>query len=177
MAEFRMPSLGADMDAGTLVEWRVRPGDAVRRGDIVAEVETDKGLVEIEIFADGIIDSILVPEGRKVPVILFTKGGGQWLEAMADSGCDALGIDWTTDLKDARARVGSRIALQGNMDPSVLYASPQRIRAEAEVVLASFGQGSGHVFNLGHGIHTGINPDHVAVLVDAVHAASKKYHG
>jgi len=116
-------------------------------------------------------------EGRKVPVILFTKGGGQWLEAMADSGCDALGIDWTTDLKDARARVGSRIALQGNMDPSVLYASPQRIRAEAEVVLASFGQGSGHVFNLGHGIHTGINPDHVAVLVDAVHAASKKYHG
>ena len=116
-------------------------------------------------------------EGRKVPVILFTKGGGQWLEAMADSGCDALGIDWTTDLKDARARVGSRVALQGNMDPSVLYASPQRIRAEAEVVLASFGQGSGHVFNLGHGIHTGINPDHVAVLVDAVHAASKKYHG
>jgi len=116
-------------------------------------------------------------EGRKVPVILFTKGGGQWLEAMADSGCDALGIDWTTDLKDARARVGSRVALQGNMDPSVLYASPQRIRAEAEIVLASFGQGSGHVFNLGHGIHTGINPDHVAVLVDAVHAASKKYHG
>ena len=116
-------------------------------------------------------------EGRKVPVILFTKGGGQWLEAIADSGCDAVGIDWTTDLKDARARVGSRVAMQGNMDPSVLYASPQRIRAEAEVVLASFGQGSGHVFNLGHGIHTGINPDHVAVLVDAVHAASRKYHG
>jgi len=112
-----------------------------------------------------------------VPVILFTKGGGQWLEAMADSGCDALGIDWTTDLKDARARVGSRVALQGNMDPSVLYASPERIRAEAEVVLASFGQGNGHVFNLGHGIHTGINPDHVAVLVDAVHAASRPYHG
>jgi len=116
-------------------------------------------------------------EGRKVPVILFTKGGGQWLEAMADTGCDALGIDWTTDLKDARARVGSRVALQGNMDPSVLYASPERIRAEAEVVLASFGQGSGHVFNLGHGIHTGINPDHVAVLIDAVHAASRKFHG
>jgi uroporphyrinogen decarboxylase len=115
-------------------------------------------------------------EGRKVPVILFTKGGGQWLEAMADSGCDALGLDWTTDLKDARARVGSRVALQGNMDPSVLYASPERIRAEAKSVLASFGQGSGHVFNLGHGIHTGINPDHVAALVDAVHAESRKYH-
>jgi len=117
-----------------------------------------------------------VAEGRKVPVILFTKGGGQWLEAMADSGCDALGVDWTTDLKDARARVGSRVALQGNMDPSVLYASPERIRAEAEVVLASFGQGNGHVFNLGHGIHTGINPDHVAALVDAVHAGSRKFH-
>jgi uroporphyrinogen decarboxylase len=116
-------------------------------------------------------------EGRKVPVILFTKGGGQWLEAMADSGCDALGVDWTTDLKDARARAGSRVALQGNMDPSVLYASPERIRAEAETVLASFGQGSGHVFNLGHGIHTGINPDHVAALVDAVHTGSRKFHG
>jgi len=125
-----------------------------------------------------IVSSILrEAEGRKVPVILFTKGGGQWLEAMADSGCDALGVDWTTDLKDARARVGSRAALQGNMDPSVLYASPERICAEVEVVLASFGQGSGHVFNLGHGIHTGIDPDHVAVLVDAVHAESRKYHG
>jgi uroporphyrinogen decarboxylase len=115
-------------------------------------------------------------EGRKVPVILFTKGGGQWLEAMAESGCDALGIDWTTDLKDARARVGNRVALQGNMDPSVLYASPERIRAEVGNVLASFGQGSGHVFNLGHGIHTGINPDHVAALVETVHIESKKYH-
>jgi uroporphyrinogen decarboxylase len=111
-----------------------------------------------------------------VPVILFTKGGGQWLEAMAATGSDALGIDWTTDLKDARARVGQRVALQGNMDPSVLYASPERIRAEAAGVLASYGQGSGHVFNLGHGIHTGINPDHVAALVEAVHAESKKYH-
>jgi uroporphyrinogen decarboxylase len=115
-------------------------------------------------------------EGRKVPVILFTKGGGQWLEAMAATGCDALGIDWTTDLKDARARVGQRVALQGNMDPSVLYASPERVRAEVAGVLASYGQGSGHVFNLGHGIHTGINPDHVAALVEAVHAESKKYH-
>ncbi len=115
-------------------------------------------------------------EGRKLPVILFTKGGGQWLEAMAETGCDALGVDWTTDLKDARARVGNRVALQGNMDPSVLYASPERIRAEVRSVLASYGQGSGHVFNLGHGIHTGINPDHVAVLVEAVHAESRKFH-
>ena len=115
-------------------------------------------------------------EGRKLPVILFTKGGGQWLEAMADSGCDALGVDWTTDLKNARARVGLRVALQGNMDPSVLYAGPARIRAEVETVLESFGAGNGHVFNLGHGIHTGIDPEHVAVLVDAVHSASRRYH-
>ena len=115
-------------------------------------------------------------EGRKLPIILFTKGGGQWLQAMADSGCDALGVDWTTDLKDARARVGKRVALQGNMDPSVLYASPQRIRKEVESVLESFGPGPGHIFNLGHGIHTGIDPENVAVLVDAVHNASKRYH-
>lgn len=115
-------------------------------------------------------------ESRKLPIILFSKGGGQWLEAMADAGCDALGVDWTTDLKEARARVGTRVALQGNMDPSVLYASPQRIRSEVANVLESFGPGSGHVFNLGHGIHTGVNPDNVAVLVDAVHNASKRYH-
>jgi uroporphyrinogen decarboxylase len=126
--------------------------------------------------AEGRMPGAAEAEGRKVPVILFTKGGGQWLEAIADSGCDALGIDWTTDLKDARARVGKRVALQGNMDPSVLYASPDRIRAEVGTVLASFGHGSGHVFNLGHGIHTGINPDHVAVLVDAVHSQSQKFH-
>lgn len=116
-------------------------------------------------------------EGRRVPVILFSKGGGQWLEAMADSGCDALGVDWTTDLKGARTRVGARVALQGNMDPSVLYASAQRIRVEVESVLESFGPGNGHVFNLGHGIHTGIDPEHVAVLVDAVHSLSRRYHG
>ncbi|MEK9134033.1 MAG: uroporphyrinogen decarboxylase, partial [Pseudomonadota bacterium] len=92
-------------------------------------------------------------QGRRVPVILFTKNGGQWLETMADSGADALGIDWTTDLGDARARVGQRVALQGNMDPSLLYASPERIRREVDTILASYGQGSGLVFNLGHGIH------------------------
>jgi uroporphyrinogen decarboxylase len=115
-------------------------------------------------------------QGRKVPVILFTKGGGQWLEAMADTGCDALGLDWTTDLKDARARVGGKVALQGNLDPCVLYASPERIRAEVDTVLESFGAGNGHVFNLGHGIHPDVDPAHVAVLVEAVHSASKKYH-
>ena len=88
-------------------------------------------------------------EGRRVPVILFTKNGGQWLEAMADTGADALGLDWTTDIADARARVGDRIALQGNMDPCVLYASPKRIREEVKRILDAYGTGTGHVFNLG----------------------------
>jgi uroporphyrinogen decarboxylase len=115
--------------------------------------------------------------GRKVPVILFTKGGGQWLERMAATGCDALGVDWTTDLVDARARVAGRVALQGNMDPSVLYAEPARIRREVEAVLDSYGPGPGHVFNLGHGIHQGVDPERVKVLVDAVHELSAKFHG
>jgi uroporphyrinogen decarboxylase len=115
-------------------------------------------------------------DGRRVPVILFTKNGGQWLERMADSGADALGIDWTTDLGDARARVGERVALQGNMDPSILYAAPPRIRAEVETILAGYGQGSGLVFNLGHGIHPHVDPDKVAVVVDSVHELSRRYH-
>ena len=115
-------------------------------------------------------------EGRRVPVILFTKNGGQWLEAMAATGCDALGIDWTTDLGDARMRVGNSVALQGNMDPSVLYASAERIRHEVGTILESYGNGSGHVFNLGHGIHQHADPERVAVVVDAVHDLSRPYH-
>ncbi|MFP4160626.1 MAG: uroporphyrinogen decarboxylase [Ectothiorhodospira sp.] len=115
-------------------------------------------------------------DGRRVPVVLFTKGGGQWLEAMADTGCDALGLDWTVDIKDARLRVGERVALQGNMDPAVLYASPEQVREETKKVLAGFGKGSGHVFNLGHGIHPAINPDHVATMVETVHEPGRQYH-
>jgi uroporphyrinogen decarboxylase len=113
---------------------------------------------------------------RDVPVILFTKNGGQWLERMADSGCDALGLDWTTDLSDARRRVGDRVALQGNLDPCVLYASKEAIRKEVAATLESFGHGDGHVFNLGHGIHPGINPEHAGAMIDAVHELSKPYH-
>jgi len=112
-------------------------------------------------------------EGRQVPVTLFTKGGGQWLELMAATGCDALGLDWTQDIGEARARVGDKVALQGNMDPCVLYASPETVRREAKKVLDGFGEGAGHVFNLGHGIHQHIDPDNVKVLVDAVHEYGK----
>ncbi|MCB1875851.1 MAG: uroporphyrinogen decarboxylase [Chromatiales bacterium] len=115
-------------------------------------------------------------EDRKVPVILFTKGGGQWLEIMAQTGCDALGLDWTTDIGDARARVGHRVALQGNLDPCALYASPETIRREVAGILAAYGNGSGHVFNLGHGINPDVPPEHAAALVEAVHELSRPYH-
>jgi uroporphyrinogen decarboxylase len=115
-------------------------------------------------------------EGNKVPVILFTKGGCQWLEAMADTGADALGIDWSTDLALARKRVGDRVALQGNLDPAVLYAAPAVIRERVAEVLAMFGKGYGHVFNLGHGINPDVDPEHAGVMVDAVHELSRPYH-
>jgi uroporphyrinogen decarboxylase len=114
-------------------------------------------------------------DGRQVPVIVFTKGGGQWLDVIANSGAQAVGIDWTTDIKAARAQIGARVALQGNMDPSMLFASPARIRKEVDAILAGFGHGSGHVFNLGHGITPGVNPDHVTAFVDAVQELSPQY--
>jgi len=115
-------------------------------------------------------------EGRAVPVVLFTKNGGQWLERIAESGCDAVGLDWTVDLRAARARIGDRTALQGNMDPAVLYASPARVQQEVAAVLEAFGPGSGHVFNLGHGISPQVDPENVAALVEAVHTLSRAYH-
>src|SRR5690554_1945979 len=115
-------------------------------------------------------------DGRKVPVTLFTKNGGQWLEAMAATGCDALGVDWTTDIGEARRRVGDKVALQGNMDPSILYASPERIRQEVQIILDGYGEGSGHVFNLGHGIHPGVKPEHAGEFIRAVTELSKTYH-
>ena len=113
-------------------------------------------------------------DGRKVPVVLFTKNGGQWLDIMADTGCDGLGVDWTTDLADARVRTGDRVALQGNLDPSVLYGSPQSIRDEVQKVLHSYGKGPGHVFNLGHGIHQHVNPENLTVMVEAVREFSAR---
>ncbi|MGB5733350.1 MAG: uroporphyrinogen decarboxylase [Thiohalocapsa sp.] len=128
-------------------------------------------------YMERIVDGITrEADGRRVPVILFTKGGGQWLDRMAETGCDALGVDWTTDLADARRLTGGKVALQGNLDPCTLYASPDRIRREVGRVLASYGAGSGHVFNLGHGIHPDVNPEHPAAMVEAVHELSRPYH-
>ncbi|WP_315360463.1 uroporphyrinogen decarboxylase [Neisseria bacilliformis] len=115
-------------------------------------------------------------EGRRVPVILFAKGGGLWLEKMAEAGADALGLDWTCNIGEARRRVGGKVALQGNFDPFALFGTPEAIRAEAGRILAGYGSGSGHVFNLGHGISQFADPEHAKILVDAVHELSRQYH-
>ncbi|SHF28152.1 uroporphyrinogen decarboxylase [Modicisalibacter ilicicola DSM 19980] len=115
-------------------------------------------------------------EGRRVPVILFTKNGGQWLEHIAEAGSDAIGLDWSTELSDARARVGDRVALQGNLDPNVLFARPAAIKAEVARILASYGTGPGHVFNLGHGISQFTDPERVTAFMDALHELSPAYH-
>lgn len=128
-------------------------------------------------YMQQIIDGLTrEADGRKVPVILFTKGGGQWLDKMAATGADCVGVDWTTNLSDARARVGDQVALQGNMDPCILYSNPERIREEVARVLASYGKGNGHVFNLGHGIHPKIDPENVGAFINAVHELSASYH-
>jgi uroporphyrinogen decarboxylase len=115
-------------------------------------------------------------DGERVPSIVFTKGGGAWLEAIAASGCDAVGLDWTVDLGAARGRVGARVALQGNLDPAALFAEPDTIRREVAGILARYASGSGHVFNLGHGVSRYTPPESVAILVDAVHNLSRQYH-
>lgn len=116
-------------------------------------------------------------EGCKVPVTLFTKNGGMWLEKIAATGCDGVGLDWTIDIENAVARVGDKVALQGNMDPSMLYAPKERIEQEVAKILAGYGdKGTGHVFNLGHGIHPDVNPEHAGHFIEAVHRLSKQYH-
>ena len=125
-------------------------------------------------YMAAIVESLKTdPASCEVPVTLFTKGGGNWLEQIADTGCDAVGLDWTISLDRARARIGGRVALQGNLDPAVLYASRQKIETEVGRLLTQYGPGPGHVFNLGHGIPPDVDPDRVACLVDAVHRLSR----
>lgn len=128
-------------------------------------------------YMQKIVDGLIREhDGRKVPVTLFTKNGGQWIEKIAATGCDAIGLDWTIDIADAKRRVGDQVALQGNMDPSMLHASPERIRSEVETILAGFGEGTGHIFNLGHGITPDVDPEHAGAFINAVGELSRKYH-
>lgn len=154
--------------------------------DVVMIFDTWGGLLEkthyekfslyyIEIIIKKLKDA-LAKKALSVPIILFTKGGHKWLTQMAASGCDVLGIDWLISLKEARALTQNKIALQGNLNPSILLHSPPEIEKAVEEVLASFGQGSGHIFNLGHGITPEVPPEHVEILVNAVHEKSKSYH-
>ena len=115
-------------------------------------------------------------DGREVPVILFTKSGGLWLESIAATGCHCVGLDWTVELGDARKRIGNKVALQGNMDPAMLYASPKKIRKEVQRLLDSYGTGNGHVFNLGHGITPSVDPENAGAFIEAVHELSLPYH-
>jgi uroporphyrinogen decarboxylase len=128
-------------------------------------------------YMQKIVDGLIREnDGRRVPVILFTKNGGPWLEQIAAVGAEGVGLDWTVDIGAARKRIGDRVALQGNMDPQMLFANPERIRTEVKNILASFGTGNGHVFNLGHGITPEVDPEHARVFIDAVHEFSAQYH-
>ncbi len=128
-------------------------------------------------YMQQIVDGLIrEKDGQKIPVTLYTKGGAGWLEAMADTGADCIGLDWSIDIDQARARIGDKVALQGNMDPCILYSTTERIETEVADVLAKFGNGNGHVFNLGHGIHPTIDPVNVEAYVNAVHQHSEKYH-
>ena len=170
VAETTIEYLNAQIDAGA---------QAVQIFDTWgAALEPDDfrrfSLASMQKIVDGLTRE---SDGRRVPVILFTKGAGPLLEDLAGTGCDALGVDWTTDLGTARKYVDDRVALQGNLDPATLRESPDVIRQGVADTLASYGRGPGHVFNLGHGITPDIDPDHLGVLVDAVHELSPRYHG
>ncbi len=142
-------------------------------GNLSAAAYQEFSLAYMQRIVSGLIRE---QDGRRIPVILFTKNGGLWLERMAEAGADALGLDWTCDIGEARRRVGNKVALQGNMDPSVLYAKPAAIRAEVARILEAYGAGNGHVFNLGHGITPQVDPAHAGAFIEAVHELSARYH-
>ena len=153
--------------------------NAVQIFDTWGGVLSDKAFGEFSLqYIAKIIKGLTKTDanGNPIPVIVFVKGGGLWLEQMADCGANALGLDWTVNIKDARRRVGDKVALQGNFDPFALFGTGQSIEAEVGRILADYGRGSGHIFNLGHGIHQLTDPERVKDLVNAVHELSRAYH-
>jgi uroporphyrinogen decarboxylase len=159
-------------------------GQIAAGADVVMLFDTWGGMLETknyEVFSLYYVKQCIAElqrhyNNKKIPVILFTKGGKAWLEQMQGSGCDVVGIDWEVSLSEARNRIGDKMALQGNLNPSVLLETPEVIRREVMRVLDSYGHGTGHVFNLGHGITPEVPPENMAVLVEAVHELSAAYH-
>ena len=169
VAETTIEYLNAQIDAGAQAVQIFDTWGAALEGDDFRRFS----MASMQKIIDGLTRE---KDGRKIPVILFTKGAGPLLTDLAETGCDALGVDWTTDLATAREYVGDKVALQGNLDPATLRESPEVIRQGVADTLASYGTGPGHVFNLGHGITPDIDPDHLGALVDAVHELSPEYH-
>jgi len=170
----RILSINAEAVAAYLAQQVAHGVDALMLFDtwgglLTTEAYRDFSLAYIRTVLERVRDAT----GTSTPTIVFTKGGGQWLERIADTGCSAIGLDWTTDVGAARARVGTRVALQGNLDPLALLAPPEVVRKEAEVILEGAGNSPGFIFNLGHGIVPSTPPENVSALVDFVHQASR----
>ncbi len=169
VAETTIEYLNAQIDAGAQAVQIFDTWGAALEGDDFRRFS----MASMQKIIDGLTRE---KDGRQIPVILFTKGAGPLLTDLAETGCDALGVDWTTDLATAREYVSDKVALQGNLDPATLRESPEVIRQGVADTLASYGKGPGHVFNLGHGITPDIDPDNLGALVNAVHELSPKYH-
>ncbi len=169
VAETTTEYLNAQIEAGAQAVQIFDTWGAALEGDDFRRFS----LASMQKIVDGLTRE---KDGRRIPVILFTKGAGPLLKDLAETGADALGVDWTTSLADARGYVDDRVALQGNLNPATLRESPEVIKQGVAETLASYGKGPGHVFNLGHGITPDINPDHLGALVDAVHELSPAYH-
>ncbi|MEO8738574.1 MAG: uroporphyrinogen decarboxylase [Casimicrobiaceae bacterium] len=170
----RVLAVNADAVAAYLGEQIARGADAVMIFDTWGGLLSARAYSTFSLaYIERVIARLRAGPGNATPIIVFTKGGGQWLERIADCGCDAVGIDWTTDVGDAMARVGTRVALQGNLDPLALLATPVAVEAEARAIIRAVGARPGHVFNLGHGILQTTPPENVAALVACVHAESR----
>jgi uroporphyrinogen decarboxylase len=170
----RVLAVNAEAVAACLVE-QVRNGaDALMIFDTWGGLLTSQAYRTFSLaYIEQTLEALRQRFAPPVPVVVFTRGGGQWLERIADSGCAAIALDWTTDIGAARARVGHRVALQGNLDPQVLLATPDAVVREARAILAAAGPEPGHVFNLGHGVLPGTPPDNVAALVECVRTESR----
>jgi uroporphyrinogen decarboxylase len=170
----RVLSVNAEAVAAYLAQQVAHGADALMLFDTWGGLLTTEAYARFSLaYIRTVLERVRQSTGAVTPTIVFTKGGGQWLERIADTGCSAIGVDWTTDIAAARARVGARVALQGNLDPLALLATPDVVRAEAAAVLDAATTSPGFIFNLGHGIVPSTPPDNVAALVEFVHEASR----